>query len=248
MTGGNRFEMESVGSTQVHLNELLIKQDLPEGSLVFTFDQTRGRGMQGNQWESSRGLNLTFSFVWYPYFLRTDHQFQMNKAIALAVHDFVTTNVKEQKVSIKWPNDIYIDAQKVSGMLIENSIMDRWFHHSITGIGMNINQEKFSAALSNATSLKIATGQTFDLYHCLDEMCRMLDKRYEQLKTDIRIIDADYKKNLYLFGISAPYRYKGSDIRASITGISQYGQLNLELENGESVSCDMKEIKFLQEV
>jgi BirA family transcriptional regulator, biotin operon repressor / biotin---[acetyl-CoA-carboxylase] ligase len=246
MTGSNRFEMESVGSTQTHLNELIIHQDLPEGALVFTFDQTRGRGMEGNLWESRGGLNLTFSFVWRPYFLKTDHQFQMNKAIALAVHDFVTANVKDEKVSIKWPNDVFIGDQKLAGILIENSIMDHRFRHSVIGIGININQENFSPSLSSATSLKITTGKTFNLYNCLDEMCLQLDIRYEQLKNDIRTIDADYKKDLYRYGISAAYHYKGSDIMARITGISQYGQLIIEDESGESFSCDMKEIKFLQ--
>jgi len=247
MTGSNRFEIESVGSTQTYINELFIKQDLPEGSLVYAVEQTQGKGMNGNIWESVKGLNLTFSFIWYPYFLRVDYQFQMNKAIALAVRDFVITKIDAHKVTIKWPNDIYIDDKKIAGILIENCIMDSRFKHTVIGIGININQESFTGIASNPVSLKIATGQTYDLFKCLDEVCLMLDVRYDHLKNDLRTIDSDYKKSLYRFGTIAKYHYKGSDIRARITGVSQFGHLLLEKENGEMLSCDMKEIKFLHE-
>ena len=59
---------------------------------------------------------------------------------------------------IKWPNDIYINNKKVSGILTEMKCdMDR-IHYLIVGIGINVNLEKNDFPqdiLDIATSLKI---------------------------------------------------------------------------------------------
>ena len=48
-----------------------------------------------------------------------------------------------QECSIKWPNDIYVNNDKIAGILIENSIMGDNIEYTIAGIGININQDKF---------------------------------------------------------------------------------------------------------
>jgi BirA family biotin operon repressor/biotin-[acetyl-CoA-carboxylase] ligase len=37
-------------------------------------------------------------------------------------------------VSIKWPNDIFVDNKKIAGILIENSIERTYIKQSIAGI------------------------------------------------------------------------------------------------------------------
>ena len=53
-------------STNSLLRELVIKESLPEGSVVVADFQTAGRGQIGNVWESEAGKNLMFSLVLYP--------------------------------------------------------------------------------------------------------------------------------------------------------------------------------------
>ena len=48
-------------STNSLLRELVIKESLPEGSVVVADFQTAGRGQIGNVWESEAGKNLMFS-------------------------------------------------------------------------------------------------------------------------------------------------------------------------------------------
>lgn len=54
-------------STNSLLRELVIKESLPEGSVVVADFQTAGRGQIGNVWESEAGKNLMFSTVLVPY-------------------------------------------------------------------------------------------------------------------------------------------------------------------------------------
>ena len=46
-------------------------------------------------------------------------------------------------------------------------------------------------------------------------------------------------------GKMAVYGYQGLEIRATLTGVNRYGHLQLVTEAGERLSCQMKEIQFL---
>ena len=39
--------------------ELVQKTNLPEGTVVITDNQTKGRGQRGNTWEAAPNMNLT---------------------------------------------------------------------------------------------------------------------------------------------------------------------------------------------
>ena len=41
------------------------------------------------------------------------------------------------------------------------------------------------------------------------------------------------------------YRHEGRELTATITGIDPHGRLLLTTEEGENLSCGMKEIEFL---
>jgi BirA family biotin operon repressor/biotin-[acetyl-CoA-carboxylase] ligase len=235
-----------------------------EGTIVVAKLQAQGRGQRGTTWESEPGKNLTLSILLQPTFLRPDEQFQLNKAVSLGVIEFVTAMAppksspkgrtftpgspplgKLEGAAIKWPNDIYIGSKKMAGILIENSVSGNKLLQSIIGIGINVNQEKFSAELPNPTSLKIETGKEFDLKECLEELCSCIEKRYLEIRAGhIAKIDADYLKSLYRFGELANYKYKSEILKAKITGISKMGTLMLETEKGETLECDFKEVGF----
>ena len=164
---------------------------------------------------------------------------------------------REEDVKIKWPNDIYVANKKIAGILIENSVSGNKLQQSIIGIGININQDKFSTELPNPTSLKLVMGKEFDLRECLEELCSCIESRYLQLRQPHPIplpkgegtIDADYLKNLYRFGEWANYKYKSDtdkyrELKAKITGVAKIGKLIIETEKGETLECDFKELRF----
>ena len=201
--------------------------------------------MARNTWLSDYGENLLFSFVWYPEFLPVVRQFEMSKAISLAIYDFVKSVFIDQAISIKWPNDLFIGDKKVAGMLVENSISNNQFVYSLVGIGLNINQIVFNPELPNPVSFKNLRGTDFNLTECLDALCKCLDVRYEQLKTQTDELDKDYLVSLYRIGVLSRFNYRGKIIQAKITGIAEYGYLRLEQNNGRILECDLKEISFI---
>ena len=126
--GKHIIQLEKVPSTNDYALKLLSKSTPEEGTIISTNSQTMGKGLAGNGWESQAGKNLTISIILKPSFLNPSKQFYISKIIALAVHEFLSGQLKN--VRIKWPNDIYVNNDKIAGILIENSVIGNNFEYS----------------------------------------------------------------------------------------------------------------------
>ena len=243
--GKNLIEVEKVDSTNSYMVRLHEENPLFEGTLVIAKHQGQGRGQRGTTWESEPGKNLTLSLFLQPGFLPTHEQFLLNKMISLGVMELISS-VCTSDVKIKWPNDIYVGDKKIAGILIENSVFGNKIQYTIVGIGINVNQEKFSPDLLNPTSLKLIAGVRFDLARCLSQLCFYIEKRYIQLKSNrITEIDKDYLNALYQLGEWKNYSYQNETVIAKISGLTKNGKLILQKQDGEALICDLKEVKFI---
>ena len=127
-------------------------------SVVAVRCQTKGRGQRTNTWETAPGQNLTFSIVLKDLQILPSEQIAISQITALSVVDFLASHGIEAK--IKLPNDIYVDAKKICGILIENSICSNKMKWSIIGIGINVNQTTFPSSLPNPTSILLQKYRT----------------------------------------------------------------------------------------
>jgi len=169
----------------------------------------------------------------------------LNKMVSLSILDFLKEKISDNRLSIKWPNDIYVDELKIAGILINNTISGSTLEASVIGIGLNINQELFISDAPNPVSLKMLTNNEYSIPECIDELCACLENRYIQLKNNDDQIDTDYLNSLFRFGKFHNYRYRDQNIKGKITGVDEFGKLILEKETSEILICDFKEIVFL---
>jgi BirA family transcriptional regulator, biotin operon repressor / biotin---[acetyl-CoA-carboxylase] ligase len=247
--------MEQVPSTNIFMLEQLQeggtgnvklpqKSLFREGAVVYTYHQTAGRGQYGNRWESEAGKNIAMSILLKPRFLEASQQFELNKAISLAVHD-VLAQYTEGGVFVKWANDIFIGEKKICGILIQNNISGTRLEASVIGIGINVNQLNFQD-LPHASSLKLETGKTFILEDIVEAICQAVEKRFWQLKSGyFDQLGAEYLSKLYRYGEDALYQKSdNSYFQGKIVGISETGKLCLETKLG-LVEFGIKEIKFV---
>ena len=235
-------ETESTNSSAL---EMLSKDRPEEGLVIITDHQTKGKGTDTNTWESEKGKNLTFSLILYPAF-GADQQFILNKAISLGIYDFLVDELPGKKISIKWPNDIYIGDKKACGILIQNSVMGNKLDYVVVGIGLNVNQTLFISDAPNPVSMKITTGKEYNLDEILQKLLQSIFNRYAQVKPETsKRIENEYQKALYRLNEWHNYLVKGLKINARITGTNGYGQLLLETETANILVCDLKEVKFL---
>ena len=146
-------------STNNHLTQLCNEQQsaVREFTTIIAERQTAGKGQRGNSWESEDCRNITFSFVLYPTFVEARRQFVLSQIVSLSIKEEL--DEWTEGISIKWPNDIYWNEKKICGILIENDLSGHHIGRSISGIGVNINQETFRSNAPNPVSLKQITGQ-----------------------------------------------------------------------------------------
>ncbi|MEI7829655.1 MAG: biotin--[acetyl-CoA-carboxylase] ligase [Prolixibacteraceae bacterium] len=243
MIGSTIVHLDTVDSTNNYAAKELLTKSLTEGTIFAAACQQAGRGTGLASWESATGLNLTFSIVLYPKQVEISQQFFISKAISLGVTDFLCKYVKS--VSIKWPNDIYVDDKKIAGILIETAITGGKFSRAIVGIGLNINQEVFVSDAPNPVSLKNLTSENYDLNQILKVLCACLEMRYQSLiKGNQTILQNDYETLLYRKGVWAKYRDQNSDFEGRILEVEPDGRLLIETRIGEKRGFYFKEISF----
>jgi len=242
--GHKIIRLDAVDSTNSYTNQLLREKKLSEGTIVLTENQLKGRGQRGNEWLSKPGENLTMSLVLRPSFLTIADQYYLTKAVSLAIKELVE-GVCGEKAEIKWPNDIFVNGQKIAGILIENALRSNFLQYSVVGIGLNINQVEFPAML-HATSLKKLSGQSIDIAVCLEALCSFVEANYLKLKSDKLSLDERYLKALFQRDEWKMYRYNGNSMRAKIIGVAPNGQLLLVGETGQQLTCNFQEIQFMR--
>jgi BirA family biotin operon repressor/biotin-[acetyl-CoA-carboxylase] ligase len=144
---------ENLSSSNSYAAKLLKNDKVQEGTIIYTNYQTEGRGQKGNTWESEDGKNLLISLILYPSMIKPSDQFIISKIISLGIGDFLRQHT--DNVSVNWPNDIYVNNDKIAGILIEISIIRDEIENVIAGIGLNLNQKIFKSDSPNPVSLAL---------------------------------------------------------------------------------------------
>lgn len=241
----NLIKLNAINSTNTFLKELSKNTSLENFTVVVTENQTNGRGQQESFWFSEPNKNLTFSVYLNDLKLEINNKKYLNFAVSLAIFE-VFKSKKVVNLAIKWPNDIVSGNKKICGILIENSIQKNWIHNSIIGIGVNVNQENFTENLKNVTSLKKLLHVNFDLDSLLIEICEQLKKCIQLLKEKkYQVLEEKYLKVLYQ--IHKPMMFKNTEqqvFMGIIIGVSDSGNIIIELENESLKEFGIKEISF----
>lgn len=242
------IRLHEIDSTNNYLEKLILEKQLPEGSMVVADHQTHGKGQENNHWESKAGRNLTFSVLLYPDFIQAEQQFLLTQLISLSLCQLLDSLNLPEKAMIKWPNDIYLGTQKVAGILIKNNILNNTIAQTIAGIGLNVNQNAFTANAPLAVSLNMITGQEYNLDDLLTMWHSGLNQAYDVFKNgDFVKLKKDYLSRLYQLNKTCVYTIQGEKMHATITGIGKYGMLKLSATDGRMFTCGLKEVVFEQE-
>jgi len=250
--GNNIIQINSIDSTNTYAQELLQQTScIPEGTVINAIEQVGGRGQRGKTWESEKGKSLTFSIVVFPDFLKGESQFLISKAVALGIADYLSKTLNpsggnsNHQMTIKWPNDVYVNGCKISGILIENSITNQSITQSVIGVGINVNQTLFMKKLLNPISMAMVTGLKYDLTTVLSDVLNCIDVRYKTLVSrSFSVLDQDYLKTIFQLGEWCSYQIKGKVVQAKIIGVSKVGKLILENQQGNTLVCDNNEIEY----
>ena len=176
MIGRPRVHWRLTDSTNERARELALA-GAPHGTLVTADEQTAGRGRQGRSWVAPARSAVTMSVV-----LRDLDE--RHAAIPLAAAVAVCEALAPLDGRIKWPNDVWVDRRKVSGILVEGRPQEAW---AVLGLGVNVTtaREEFPPELrETATSLRLA-GDDRGVEEVLAAVLAALDARLAQPAAEV---------------------------------------------------------------
>lgn len=220
------IKLKKVDSTNLYAKALF--NDLPDGSLILADSQTAGRGRLGREWISPPGVNVYASLV----MKHVSNPFYATIVASLSVLDTLRKASPKNKFYIKWPNDIYAGAGKISGILCECVISaDNKVAGIVAGMGININlsEETISSIDQPAASLKSLTKRDHNISGIVKDLCAALESNYIKYKNSPLELFSLWKSENYLIGkevdLDSP---DNTSWRGRVVDISDEGELLVE--------------------
>lgn len=158
------------------MRRIQVNPALESGSVVVAEMQEAGRGRRGRVWQSPFGTNLYYSYFWC---LDDGLQAAMGVSIAvgLAVYDALKT-LYQLDVELKWPNDIYLNKEKLAGVLVELDGQPQGPCQLVIGIGINLQMpESASQQIDQAWTDLSQHCQTIDKNDLVAQLTFSLEQR-----------------------------------------------------------------------
>ncbi len=238
----NKIFLDSVSSTNDYLEEL-VNNGLQEPVVVRAGYQSEGKGYGANKWHSPKGLNLLLSFSVFPESLHPSDIFAISEIVSLSITQLIS-GITTKQVFVKWPNDIFVENNKIAGILIKNELEPHKVNHSIIGIGLNLNQKDFPAEIPNPVSLCRLTGEKYKPEEIQDELLTIFSSWYGHLTSgNLDHIHSGYMERLYLYNMEHTFYESGKAFTGVIKDVMPDGRLVIQTETGDRI-FGFKEVKF----
>ena len=189
------YKFNSVTSTNdMAIN--LIREENKISGYVYANKQTKGRGTKGKKWISDEG-NF-FGSIFFP--LENDYPpFNEFSIINPVIISNVIKNFCEKKnISVKWPNDIFVNNKKICGILQELIILNgRKF--LIIGIGINIISNPSFKSIYQATNIFSETKEK----PSIKQINNLIKSSYEKFCIDLNTYSySSFKKKADLITLN----------------------------------------------
>jgi BirA family transcriptional regulator, biotin operon repressor / biotin---[acetyl-CoA-carboxylase] ligase len=202
------------------------------GSTLVAEAQTAGRGRRGKNWYSPFGASLYFSMYW-----RLEQGIQAAMGLSLVVGIALVRLLQHHynvTAKIKWPNDVYVDDQKLAGILVELSGQAHAACDVIIGVGLNIclPQQALNHIDQQYTDLTTVTNLEINRNALVANLQQQLISMLRQFN------QSGFASFAEEFNLHNQYRFKrvkltGShEVTGTCLGVDQQGALLIETATG----------------
>jgi len=201
-------------------------------SIHLAEQQNSGRGRNAKKWVSPHGKNIYISFGW-----KSSLTHSQLEGLSLAVATCLIAALKRfssEELKIKWPNDLFINNKKISGILIETSDSKEGLD-VVIGIGINVHMDEsegtdIDQSWGNLEELpsnkldrnKIIVSIISEMYELFKEYPKSGFKNYRQVFESHNLLkDKLCKVNM-----------NNETLEGTVLGVNESGELLFE-RNGE---------------
>jgi len=218
--------LEEIDSTNKYAKENI--DQIQDGTIVFTDNQTAGRGRLNRKWTYTGKDNIYASIILKPSDTMQEVYSNLTQLLCLVL----CQTFEEYGVipKIKWPNDIQINGKKISGILAEAVMGEGKLKGIVLGFGINLNtsQKIIETINQPATSLNIETGKTIDKKEFLEKVTSKFCLLYNKFIEDgFILIREDYIRRAGFLKKEVTVRLPNGDLCGIAEDITQNGALKL---------------------
>lgn len=209
-------------------NDYCETREFGEDTAIIAREQTGGKGTKGRSFSSPRG-GVYLSLVRY-YPCKAENSFLLMIASCMAV--VKTLELYGVSAGVKWPNDVFLNGKKICGILIKNSFGGENVKKSITGIGVNVNNDIPKDLADIAINLKSVVGEVD-----IDEFYkRLIENLYADYSVD------EYRSRNIVLGKEITVIKNGESRKAVAEDVAADG--SLVLKGGERLFYGEVTIRF----
>jgi BirA family biotin operon repressor/biotin-[acetyl-CoA-carboxylase] ligase len=233
------FVSQSTGSTNHDAKNFLSEQSSLL-SIHLSEQQIAGKGRNGKKWISPKGKNIYLSIGWL-----SNLKYSQLDGLSLAIGTILASSLNkftQNKVGIKWPNDLLIEKKKISGILIETIDINNQVG-VVIGIGINVHMSKEEGkgidqswmALDEVTNSKNNRNEIIgDIVNRVFQLTSVFtEEGFKPYKLDYESLDV-------LTGKKCNINIEGIDKTIEVLGVNDKGEMlvkdgseNLTLRYGE---------------
>ena len=225
---------DEINSTNTYLRRQL---RIEEFKVIVAKKQTDGKGKRDNTWISSEGAAL-FSFG-------VNDNYELDEKITIFTGYIVYQVLKnyienKEKLTFKWPNDIYYENKKICGILCEK-VRD----HIIIGIGININNTDFGIFREKAIALVEITGKKHSVQNIIEEIVSTFENEFHSLNREWESILHIVNENSYLKGKKIVIQKNGkfSEKEYRFLRVDRRGRISI-IARGDSDELKFSSLEF----
>ena len=209
-------------------NDYCETREFGEDTAIIAREQTGGKGTKGRSFSSLRGGVYLSLVRCYP--CKAENSFSLMIASCMAV--VKTLELYGVSAGVKWPNDVFLNGKKICGILIKNSFEGENVKKSITGIGVNVNNDIPKDLADIAINLKSVVGEVD-----IDEFYkRLIENLYADYSVD------EYRSRNIVLGKEITVIKNGESRKSVAEDVAADG--SLVLKGGERLFYGEVTIRF----
>ena len=208
--GSNIIHLSYIDSTMNFAWNLFEENVENNGTVIIADEQSEGRGRNGTIWYSEKSEDILCSIMLQS---RDKNLSDLLIIASLAVVYTLEKILYNQNISIKWPNDVLVNENKIAGVIAESS-SETFSNYSlaVVGIGLNVNLKcrgninlpKNTTSITEITNKKVSRIETFEL------LMMNFDLLYEKLNQNQNIV-SEWKKYLNSIGKRVSFNLNNSN-------------------------------------
>lgn len=224
---------ENIDSTNAYLRSIKQHDAI---TVCLAEQQTSGRGRFNREWYSPFAKNIYLSCL-YSFHRDISELSGLSLVISLAVIKTLKAFGVDEKLFVKWPNDIVYDQKKISGSLIEIQAETHGSCHAVIGVGVNVNM--LADADQRITQQWSSMQQILGRYVDRNEVCiQLLNTMFDYLsrfeKNGLRSFVEEWQQSDWLMNKMIAVTSVNETIQGRVMGINEQGHLLLALQDGKA--------------